>query len=383
MLNPITDYRDSRLVLLYTLVAVPFLTRTVLGAVVGRLAAPLVGRLFVGGVDNPKSYGGSKMPMPYSKEELLSDGAYSSEQISVTNGSSDKFGLDCKILKRKQEDEKKTRSIIVYFCGKRDTYQSSEAEVLRDMKATGTDAFMFNYRGGGNTKSSAPRKFQDMVDDAKAVLKYLHNTQGYKYEHMILKGHSTGGPVLLQAARQLFEEDKARVGGCFADRPFSSLTDVVRSTLRQLLYFRLLGFIADYVTHWIVCPLLKYANWETNVLENYNTLVTQEVPVRYVNVHAENPTVGGRDTVIGEGSLYNAIFKAEPTEQEREWLRAFYTFSLTPSVQQKDRNQGHSVAMSCLQHKRTINGKEVTETANAYFDRFVSKNIPENVRNAI
>lgn len=359
-MNPISNWRDARLAPFYVLTAIPAFTWIILGPLLGRLIAPSMGRLFVSkDINNPKSYG---KVHKYKDSELLPIDNYTASHPEISySPAGDRVELDSKMLKHTASAAlNKERHIIVYFCGKRDVYQSSEEEVRRDMMATGADAFMFNYRGGGSSGSSAPKIFQDMVDDAKAVLKRLIE-DGYNPKNMILKGHSTGGPIMLAAASQLLKEDKIKVGGCFADRPFSSITDVIRSNLRQLLYFRALG---DYITYGIIYPLLRSSKWEGNALDNYKFLVESKVPVALVNIHAKTPE-GGVDIVIREGSLLNAVANAQKDLSEKARLRS-EAFRVAESV--IDKNTGHAVAMADLEHM--VDGK--SETANEYFDRFCS-----------
>lgn len=348
--------RDSRLIPLYALAAIPLLSWTILGPVFGRLLGPSIGKLFVSpGIDNPKSYGRIH---EYGDDELLPISNYTSTFWESSHNLGTWVNLDCTILKHTTDVPVNERRIIVYFCGKRDIYQSSEKEVLRDMKATKADAFMFNYRGGGNRPlSPAPKKFQEMVEDAKHVLRELIN-KGYKSNRMILKGHSTGGPVLLAAASQLLQEDKIKFGGCFADRPFSSITAVIHSLMKHFLHFRILGFISDYVTYGIISPLLRGSGWEANILDSYKFLIESKMPVALVNVHAQDPS-GGKDLGVAEGSLLNAIATPEKLLSD--------AFDVAASV--KDRSTGHGVAMSHLE-RLTADGK--TETANDYFDSFCS-----------
>lgn len=285
-------------------------------------------------------------------------------------------GIELDYCYKKLNAQTNSKYIIVYFCGKKDNYQSNRAEVYIDMQATGLDSFAFNYRGGGNSKSTKPQRFQDLVDDGKAVVKHLMD-QGYK---PILTGHSTGGPVAFQVAKQLaFDSDKYKVAGCFADRPFSTFSAVAKATLQDFLYFSILAYpIAK-----LIEMLLNWAKWETNALENWRELERLSIPTSWMNV--VNSKEGGYDaTIRGEGSLDADIKKYFTQSERNKDLDCLNNqFYMTHKDGWWGKYKGHFTQMDHLKQCNrdgSINKEGIT--ASKFFHNFVNNITKENSNNA-
>lgn len=254
--------------------------------------------------------------------------------------------------------------IIVYFCGKRDVYQSNTSEILADIKATGANALAFNYSGGGNSTSQKPGSYQDLVDDGKSVIKHLIGL-GYKPEHIIAKGHSTGGSVVLTTARQLADEG-IKIGGCFADRTFSSFSDVAYSKLCDEGWG-----IASLLASIVVKTVLSCVEWEVESIEDWKALNAYNIQAAWLNITTEPGK--GNDSVIGKGSLHAAI-KAYCEENDYD-IGCFYgdTFSIPQLIiEEGGGEQGHHLPLSCVERMiQCGDGGVESQTGSEFFADFV------------
>lgn len=315
------------------------------------------GEKFVSPADYPKSYGRNHY---YPEDELQGKNSVvqATGILECKNGAALDYAYTSVF-----GSSTASAYVMVYFCGKRDVHQSNTAEILADIKATGANALAFNYRGGGDSASRKPAAYQDLVDDGKSVIKHLIGL-GYKPEHIIAKGHSTGGSVVLTTAKQLADEG-IKIGGCFADRTFSSFSDVA--------YYNLLdkgipgaGLLAGGVK-----LLLSSIKWEVQSIEDWKALNNYNIKAAWINITTEPGK--GCDPVIGQGSLHAAI--EDYCQQSGSDISCFYgdVFAISQSIlAEGGGDRGHHLPLSCVERMvQSGDGEVESQTGSEFFADFV------------
>lgn len=147
--------------------------------------------------------------------------------------------------------DEKNRTIILCN-GARVRYEHNQEDVLFDVRQwqeTGSNVFLFNYRGVGNSEGVATRN--GLYLDAEAATQYVNNELQVPLEHIILHGHSLGAPIGAKIAA-----DYQGVHYC-NDRSFISLSTHAKEAhgngiVGTIIAFAIvaLGWEMETLPHW-------------------------------------------------------------------------------------------------------------------------------------
>ena len=112
---------------------------------------------------------------------------------------------------------------IILFCHGNAGNVTFRANRLRHFHECGYNAFVFDYRGYGNSKGVPT--IEGVLEDAEAAFRYLQDRYGVDSNDIIIHGRSLGGAVAVQLAAK--HPPKALI----LESTFTSYQDVVKSHL--------------------------------------------------------------------------------------------------------------------------------------------------------
>ncbi len=188
------------------------------------------------------------------------------------------------LVGKKPEDQKYT----IYFKGQAEFYENNFERLEKDAKDFQHVSIGFNYRGAGESTGIA-RSMDDLVADGIAQVQRLLD-KGVKPENITLSGWSLGGGVATLVAKHFHDkfrdEGKNQNINLFADRTFSSLTNVVLGFIRtigsgggfgqnsgkQESWF---GKALAFILKPLVKAMLRAEGWDHDIAAAYQALPTE------------------------------------------------------------------------------------------------------------
>jgi pimeloyl-ACP methyl ester carboxylesterase len=102
---------------------------------------------------------------------------------------------------------------------------SSNLEKAMELRSLGANVLAIDYRGYGLSSGPFPSE-QRLYDDAWAGWKFLQRDQGISPQHLVIYGHSLGGAIGIELARQI-----PHLAGLIVEGSFTSMADM--ATLSQ------------------------------------------------------------------------------------------------------------------------------------------------------
>ncbi len=146
-------------------------------------------------------------------------------------------------------------SRTILLCnGARVRYEHNQKDVLFDVRQwleKGSNVFLFNYRGVGNSEGEATR--DGLFLDAEAAMQYLLDEKKVPQNKVIVHGHSVGGPVGAKIA--------ADYGASYCnDRSFISLSKHAKEAHGN-------GIIGTIIEKVIVA-----LNWEQDTMQYWGSI---------------------------------------------------------------------------------------------------------------
>lgn len=181
------------------------------------------------------------------------------------------------------------RRLVVYLGGNAEVFQDRLDEMRDDVDALGTAALGFNYPGVHDS-GGKPSCAQDLVDAARDVVEHTMRHMGLEPGAVVLKGHSLGGAVAAQVARDMHR--RGRPVRLWCGRTFSDVAGVVATTAPWPL---------GSTTYWGAKCASLATGWNLDCASAY-----LEVPARdRMCAHAHNDSV-----IRSRASLWHACVKA-------------------------------------------------------------------------
>ncbi len=198
----------------------------------------------------------------------------------------------------------------LHFGAQQEFYEDSIEEMEKDAENFQQVSIGFNYRGVGESTGIAS-SMDDLVRDGIMQVQRLLNKEGVKAENVTLSGHSLGAAVAILVAKHFYEQGiNVKL---FADRPFSSITDVILGHIRTIGSGGEFGKNSGNQESWIgmvlaviLTPLVKVVLWATGWDHN--------IAAAYQTLPKENKcaTSAPGDPILSDyGSLYSAISDLE------------------------------------------------------------------------
>lgn len=108
---------------------------------------------------------------------------------------------------------------LLYLHGNAGNVSSNLRKAL-ELRSLGANVLTIDYRGYGLSTGPFPSE-QRLYDDAWAAWQFLHQEKGIAPQHLVIYGHSLGGAIGIELARQV-----PHLAGLIVEGSFTSMADM-------------------------------------------------------------------------------------------------------------------------------------------------------------
>jgi fermentation-respiration switch protein FrsA (DUF1100 family) len=111
--------------------------------------------------------------------------------------------------------------VTIVYCHGNFGSIAERVDILGEMRAFGANLFVFDYRGYGRSEGSPTTA--GISIDVRTAIDHVRETRGVELDRLVLLGHSLGGAIAIEGARQ------RQVAGLIVQSSFTDTIDMARA----------------------------------------------------------------------------------------------------------------------------------------------------------